>query len=223
MSKPSPWRFLKLAITLRAEKPSYHHVLCVLADYANSDGKCYPSYEQLMERTGYASKHTITDALKHWRDAGVLTWTKGWGNLHGKRANTYQFHEGAMERQIGAQKASRDESALSADESALGADESAVTPVSECTDCTLTSHLSTSHISTSHSSNAPFSFKGVSEEFSDNQATTPTAGPPTRKGPMNGESAINTLSSESAPDALSSPSPSDALSRKFKMFCEGMQ
>src|SRR5262249_2335680 len=182
----------------------------VVADYAGRKGRCFPSYEQLMERTGYASKHTITDALKHWRDVGVLTWDKGWGNLHGKRANSYQFHEDAMKRQIGAQKAYRDESALSADESALSVDESALTPVSECNDRTLTSHLSTSHISNvPFSTTSPFSL-GASEAFHSNSPTPLTAESAPREGPLREESAIN---------ALSSVSSRDELSKRFREFC----
>src|ERR1035441_3452086 len=88
--KESPWRFLKLALKLRAPEPAFRHVLVTLADHANSDGACYPSYDVLLAETAYTSKQTITGALKHWKDAGVLTWKKGWGNIHKRRSNEYR-------------------------------------------------------------------------------------------------------------------------------------
>ena len=53
-----------------------------LADHANAAGVCYPSYDLLMAETAYTSKQTITGALKYWKNAGVLTWKKGWGNSY---------------------------------------------------------------------------------------------------------------------------------------------
>jgi|HubBroStandDraft_3_1064219.scaffolds.fasta_scaffold54317_2 hypothetical protein len=78
--KESPWRFLKLALKLRAPEPAFRHVLVTLADHANRDGVCYPSYDLLLAETAYTSKQTITGALKHWKNVGVLKWKKGWGN-----------------------------------------------------------------------------------------------------------------------------------------------
>lgn len=124
--KESPWRFLKLALKLRAPEPAFRHVLVTLADHANSDGFCYPSYDVLLAETAYASKQTITGALKHWKDAGVLTWKKGWGNIHKRRSNEYQFHEAAMEALIAQQKADRRNLSEESDEISVRPDEISV-------------------------------------------------------------------------------------------------
>ena len=92
----SAWRFLKLALKLRAPKPAFGYVLITLADHADPDGVAYPGYETLMKATAYTSKQTITEALKYWHSLGVLTWKKGWGNIHKSRPNIYQFHEDVM-------------------------------------------------------------------------------------------------------------------------------
>jgi hypothetical protein len=126
--KESPWRFLKLALKLRASKPAFRHVLVTLADHANADGFCYPSYDLLLAETAYASKQTITGALMHWKDAGVLTWKKGWGNSHKHKANEYQFHEAAMETLIAQQKADRGNLTEVSDEISVRPDEISLRP-----------------------------------------------------------------------------------------------
>ena len=131
--KESPWRFLKLALSLRAPEPAFRHVLVTLADHANRDGVCYPSYDLLLAETAYTSKQTITGALKYWKNAGVLKWKKGWGNSHKRKSNEYQFNEAAMEALIAQQKADRgnltedsDEISVGPDEISLGRDEISV-------------------------------------------------------------------------------------------------
>jgi hypothetical protein len=126
--KESPWRFLKLALKLRAPEPAHRYVLVTLANHANSDGFCYPSYDLLLAETAYASKQTITGALSHWKDAGVLTWKKGWGNSHKRRSNEYQFNEGAMEALIAQQKADRGNLIEVSDEISGGPDEIPLRP-----------------------------------------------------------------------------------------------
>jgi hypothetical protein len=131
--KESAWRFLKLALSLRAPEPAFRHVLVTLADHANRDGICYPSYDLLLAETAYTSKQTITGALKYWKTAGVLKWKKGWGNSHERKSNEYQFNEAAMEALIAQQKADRgnltevsDEISLAPDEISPGPDEISV-------------------------------------------------------------------------------------------------
>lgn len=120
----SPWRFVKMAANIRSAKLSYFAVLMVLADHANPDGVCWPSYTTFMSRLGISRKKTVADALTYWRDAGVLTWVKGWGNSHGKMPNKYQLDGDAMQRIIDTQKSESDESSLFVDESSLFVDES---------------------------------------------------------------------------------------------------
>jgi hypothetical protein len=131
--KESPWRFLKLALKLRAPEPAFRHVLVTLADHANRDGVCFPSYDLLLAETAYTSKQTITGALKYWKNHGVLKWKKGWGNSHKRKSNEYQFNEAAMEALIAQQKADRgnltedsDEISVGVDEISLGSDEISV-------------------------------------------------------------------------------------------------
>jgi hypothetical protein len=126
--KESPWRFLKLALKLRAPEPAFRHVLVTLADHANGDGFCYPSYDLLLAETAYSSKQTITGALKHWKNAGVLTWKKGWGNSHRRKSNEYQFNEAAMKGLIAQQKADRGNLTEESDEISVGTDEIPLTP-----------------------------------------------------------------------------------------------
>jgi hypothetical protein len=121
--KESPWRFLKLALCLRAPEPAFRHVLITLADHANRDGVCYPSYDLLLAETAYTSKQTITGALKCWKSAGVLKWKKGWGNSHKRKSNEYQFNEAAMEALIAQQKADRGNLTEDSDEISVGPDE----------------------------------------------------------------------------------------------------
>ena len=121
--KESPWRFLKLALSLRAPEPAFRHVLVTLADHANRDGVCYPSYDLLLAETAYTSKQTITGALKYWKNAGVLKWKKGWGNSHKRKSNEYQFNEAAMEALIAQQKADRGNLTEDSDEISVGPDE----------------------------------------------------------------------------------------------------
>jgi hypothetical protein len=114
---------------LRSPEPAFGYVLITLAGYANADGVCYPGYGTLMQDTAYTSKQTITGALKYWRGLGVLTWKKGWGNVHKSRPNVYQFHEDAMRTLYAKQKAERGNLNEPVDESSVRADEISVEEV----------------------------------------------------------------------------------------------
>jgi hypothetical protein len=124
----SPWRFLKLALKLRAPEPAFRHVLVTLADHANPHGACYPSYDLLLTETAYTSKQTITRALTHWKNAGVLTWKKGWGNSHKRKSNVYQFDEAGMEALIAQQKADGGNLTEVSDEISVGPGEISMRP-----------------------------------------------------------------------------------------------
>ena len=120
----SRWRFVKVAFDLSAPYPAYHHVLLALARYANEQGVCYPSHDRLLDDTGYGTKTTIVNALKHWKSVGVLKWKKGWGNAHGRRSNVYQFDYDAMVALASMKNHSRpDEQPLADDEEPLSTDE----------------------------------------------------------------------------------------------------
>lgn len=94
------WKYLKLAVGIHPKRKAFGYVLIILADHADEKGVCFPPYETLMDRTGITSKNTISDALAYWKDAGVLTWQRGWANAHGSRANTYQLNADAMQAMI---------------------------------------------------------------------------------------------------------------------------
>ena len=113
-AKYGSFKFLKLALLLRAPVPAYRHVLITLADYADGKtGIAYPGYDRLMSETGYASKQTITNALQYWKKAGVLSWRKGWGNVHKQVPNIYRFHDDVIWRMLGTQSGLILESPLS--------------------------------------------------------------------------------------------------------------
>jgi hypothetical protein len=120
----SHWRFVKVAFDVSAPHPAYRHVLLALARYADKQGVCYPSHDRLLDDTGYGTKTTIVNALKHWKSVGVLNWKKGWGNAHGRRSNVYQFDYNAMLSLASMKKHSRsDEQPLADNEKPLSTDE----------------------------------------------------------------------------------------------------
>jgi hypothetical protein len=120
----SRWRFVKVAFDLSAPHPAYRHILLALARYANEHGVCYPSHDRLLDDTGYGTKTTIVNALKHWKSVGVLKWKKGWGNSHGRRSNVYQFDYDAMVAlSVMKNHSGPDEQTLSEDEQPLSTDE----------------------------------------------------------------------------------------------------
>jgi hypothetical protein len=120
----SRWRFVKVAFDLAAPHPAYRHVLLALARYANEHGICYPSHARLLDDTGYGTKTTIVNALKHWKSVGVLKWRKGWGNAHGKRSNVYQFdYDTMLALSLMKDHSGSDEQPLSTDEKPQSNDE----------------------------------------------------------------------------------------------------
>lgn len=123
----SAWRFVKATFALSAPKPAYRHVLITLASYADEDGHCFPSHDRLLLDTGYTSKCTVVAALAFWKKAGVLTWSKGWGNSHGRRSNHYRFNYEAMVALIKNNHSEGEEQPLRADEQPLAHDERPLT------------------------------------------------------------------------------------------------
>lgn len=100
------WKWTKLAQHLHTATPTQHHVLLVLALYANVKGICWPSYETLMQDCRFGSKHTILEALAYLRDdLKVLDWKRGHGNQFKKAANTYTLNQAAMVELLKKQKA----------------------------------------------------------------------------------------------------------------------
>ena len=120
----SRWRFVKVAFDPPAPHPAYRHVLLALARYANEHGVCYPSHHRLLDDTGYGTKTTIVNALKHWKGVGVLKWKKGWGNAHGRRSNVYQFdYDTMLALSLMKDHSASDEQPLSTDEEPQSNDE----------------------------------------------------------------------------------------------------
>jgi hypothetical protein len=202
--KESAWRFLKLALRLRAPEPAFRHILITLAGYADAQGVCYPGYGRIMYDTGYTSDRTITSALKHWKDAGVLTWRKGWGNSHKQTTNVYQFHETSMEALIVEQEAdsrNRTEPIL---ETALTPDETALTQSRNRTEGGMKPHSMRSKVlaleGPSNITSQPSKVGAAlppEENFSGRQEQT-------AKQSHLEETALNTISSETALNTISS-------------------
>jgi len=103
------WKYVKVASLLRTEKPAQKHILLTLAFYADPAGYCHPSYESLMDDTGYGSKQTIAEALTYLRDdLKILTWTKGHSNQYRPNiANGYTLILQAMVKVLKAQRDAR--------------------------------------------------------------------------------------------------------------------
>ena len=72
-------------------------VLMVLASHADAHGVCYPNYDRLEVETGLC-RQSISDALKYWKDQGVLSWARGWGNRYSQKPNVYTFDESLLFR-----------------------------------------------------------------------------------------------------------------------------
>jgi hypothetical protein len=204
--KESPWRFLKLALTLRAPEPAFRHVLVTLADHANRDGVCYPSYDLLLAETAYTSKQTITGALKYWKNAGVLKWKKGWGNSHKRKSNEYQFNEAAMESLIAQQKADRGNLTADSDEISVGPDEISPGPDEISVGGGMKAHSVVAKVSGPEgpSNRMPQLSKEGGALHSDKETG---AGSRTAKQPHARESSPLEISSESSPSEISSPPP----------------
>lgn len=191
----SAWRFVKLAFKMRAPEPAFRHVLLTLADFANQKGECYPSYQTLMEETGYASKQTIADALRYWRDKGVITWEKGWGNSHKSKPNVYRFNEQAMWRQVSTAMKVQPMDKVENLESPVSADESPVSLSRKSTEGVMKVHSMDSKVPAlerpSSIERPSHGTGGVStplQKSLDQQTESP-------KGSQNGESTVSGLSS----------------------------
>lgn len=100
----SAWRFVKYALQFRPGKtPIHNYVLVRLANYADRKGLCFPSRAELVRVIG-CGERTLDAALAYWKNAGVISWTRGWGNQHGQASNKFWFNEEAI-RQLLAQEA----------------------------------------------------------------------------------------------------------------------
>jgi hypothetical protein len=210
--KKSAWRFLKLAMRLRAPEPAFRHVLLTLADYADTKGSCYPGYETLMADTGYTSDRTITAALTHWKSTGILSWKKGWGNRHKQVPNVYQFHEDVMEARIEQQIL---ETAPAILETALASDETALTHSRNRTEEGMKPHSMRSKVPVEGPSKTERpSLEGSAslsrtENFTGEQERT-------AKQAQLEETALDAISSETALNAISSGTEAE----RFRRFME---
>ena len=204
--KESPWRFLKLALSLRAPEPAFRHVLVTLADHANRDGVCYPSYDLLLAETAYTSKQTITGALKYWKSTGVLKWKKGWGNSHKRKSNEYQFNEAAMEALIAKQKADRGNLSEDSDEISVGPDEISLGPDEISVGGGMKAHSVVAKVSVIEGpSNKTSQLSKEGGALLSDRETE--AGSRTAKQPHVNESSLHEISSESSRSETSSPAP----------------
>jgi hypothetical protein len=224
--KESPWRFLKLALCLRTPEPAFRHVLITLADHANRDGVCYPSYDLLLAETAYTSKQTITGALKYWKNVGVLKWKKGWGNSHERKSNEYQFNEAAMEALITQQKADRGNLTEDSEEISVGPDEISPGPDEISVAGGMKSHSVVAKVSglEGPSNKTSQLSKEGGALLSDKETE---AGSLTAKQAHVRESSLHEISSESSPSAISSPpylaSPEPTLGAVFPRLNPAMQ
>jgi hypothetical protein len=108
LAKMGEWKFVKAARYIRTEKPAQHHVLLMLALYADENGYSFPSYENLMDDTSYGSKQTISDAITYLRDElHILTWKQGHSNQYKNIANGYTLSLPTMVALLTAQRAAR--------------------------------------------------------------------------------------------------------------------
>jgi hypothetical protein len=202
----SPWRFLKLALSLRAPEPAFRHVLVTLADHANRDGICYPSYDLLLAETAYTSKQTITGALKYWKNAGVLKWKKGWGNSHKRKSNEYQFNESAMEALIAQQWADRGNLNEDSDEISVGPDEIPMRPDEISVAGGMKAHSVVAKVSVLEGpSNKTSQLSKEGGALISDKETE--AGSRTAQQPHVRERSPHEISSESSPSETSSPMP----------------
>jgi hypothetical protein len=73
--KESPWRFLKLALKLRAPEPAFRHVLVTLADHANRDDhrrsqaleeRRGPEMEERLGQLPSASRTSTNSTRQRW-------------------------------------------------------------------------------------------------------------------------------------------------------------
>ena len=54
-------------------QPTTKIILFVLADYADENGECYPSWKKIMQRTSVKNRHTVARHLKILEADGVIT------------------------------------------------------------------------------------------------------------------------------------------------------
>lgn len=94
----NPFRYTNAACKVRCDRPARHHVLLLLSIHANHhDGSCFLPIGLLMAETGY-SKSTVCDAIAYLKnELRVLTYARGWGNIHGRRSNRYRLDLAALD------------------------------------------------------------------------------------------------------------------------------
>ena len=51
-------------------------VLLALADYADEDGKCWPSHQTLMKKARINSNNTLSKKLKSLREMQLIDWRR---------------------------------------------------------------------------------------------------------------------------------------------------
>jgi hypothetical protein len=108
--KLGDWKYVKVARYIRTKKPAQHHILLMLAFYADKNGYSFPSYEDLMDDTSYGSKQTIWDSITYLRDElRILTWKQGHSNQYKNIANGYTLNLQAMVELLTAQRQARRE------------------------------------------------------------------------------------------------------------------
>jgi hypothetical protein len=202
--QPVPQRDLRFLEGLNRANSIQAH--SSMADHANRDGVCYPSYDLLLAETAYTSKQTITGALKYWKDAGVLKWKKGWSNSHKRKSNEYQFNEAAMEALIAQQWADRGNLTEDSDEISVGPDEISPGPDEISVGGGMKFHSVVAKVSGLEcpSNKTSQLSKEGGALLSDKETG---AGPRTAKQAHVQERSPHEISSESSPSETSSPTP----------------
>jgi hypothetical protein len=96
--RPGGFAYVVAALNMKTDRrPATKLVLVILANHRNQKtGLCCPSYKRLMDLTGY-SRRTLTYELKQLRDAGLISWKRGWGNEYSAGVpNRYTLNLKAM-------------------------------------------------------------------------------------------------------------------------------
>lgn len=67
-------------------------VLLAISDHANDEGKAYPSWDRILQKTSIGSKSTITKIVKILEAVGLLSITKRGDFKDGRKTNLYTVH-----------------------------------------------------------------------------------------------------------------------------------
>lgn len=199
--KDNPFRYTNAACKIRCDRPARHHVLMLLAVHANHhDGSCYLPITSLMAETGYA-KSTVCDAIAYLKDTlKLLTYTRGWGNIHGRRSNRYRLDLDTME-------------SLKVERPAIGPSENLACPIGgDAGPATLplTNQLPNEPANIKGRASTPLFFKGVVEDsssFSVNLYLTGEAGsnkPVSEEGPIVGRATSGPIVGRACPAGIDS-------------------